>query len=509
MRIAQVIVFIFLFFSSFCQTTSFNYNPIISKDGQYAVSLYKFDILEDRLEITMRMDILRNAKRLNIPVSNSCNISANDFTLSSILGIKVGQEIIDVSNNLGWDNVKEGQTYYYTLVFPHNNYYGNLPKGVNYVDILDSHGFWGKNIKIINYDEPQPFYLDNSWSDQQKKEEINNQLIYFINESLNHGHWISGIYEQKEYPYMKVACYSQANDYVVIFLSDSRNCSWWNYGDLKACSFKNLGNNNYEVIWRPLIKTAGTPYPTYLSFSENGLILTNNGVKYFFNKLLLERTSTGKQSVASGYKASGSGIVLSTNGIIATNYHVIEGMSTIDIVVNGNGVTKTYNSKVVAIDKVNDLALLQISDSKFNMFPPVPFTLKSNVCDVGEKCFAMGYPITDILGDELKVTEGIISSKTGFQGDVTHYQISASITHGNSGGPLFDFKGNLIGVTSGGISADIAQNANYAIKASYLKNLLDSSPVNTTLPTVSSVRSFELTKQIKAYNPFVVLVLVK
>lgn len=52
--------------------------------------------------------------------------------------------------------------------------------------------------------------------------------------------------------------------------------------------------------------------------------------------------------------------------------------------------------------------------------------------------FALGYPMSDILGEEIKVTDGIISSKTGYQGDVVTYQISVPIQPGNSGGPLFD-----------------------------------------------------------------------
>ena len=90
--------------------------------------------------------------------------------------------------------------------------------------------------------------------------------------------------------------------------------------------------------------------------------------------------------------------------------------------------------------------------------------------NVGENVFAMGYPRPGLQGEEVKVTDGIISSKTGFQNDNKTYQISAPIQPGNSGGPLFDNSGNLIGLTNSGIPS--GDNVGYAIKISNLNNLL-------------------------------------
>lgn len=212
---------------------------------------------------------------------------------------------------------------------------------------------------------------------------------------------------------------------------------------------------------------------------------------------------------SSDYIATGSGVVISKDGVIVTNYHVVDGMNTYDIIVNRGGREYTYKSELLIVDKMNDLALLKIKDPKFKPYTSVPFVLKSTICDVGTKCFAMGFPMTNILGAEMKVTDGIISSKTGIQGDVTCYQINASITHGNSGGPLFDMKGNLIGITSSGVKAEIAQNANYAIKTSYVKNLIEASPVKVQTSTKSTTGTLAFTEQIKAYKPYVVFIKVK
>ena len=89
------------------------------------------------------------------------------------------------------------------------------------------------------------------------------------------------------------------------------------------------------------------------------------------------------------------------------------------------------------------------------------------------------------MGDEVKLTNGIISSKSGFQGDVTSYQITAPVQQGNSGGPLFDSKGNIIGIINAKHAG--AENASYAIKASYLMNLIDLMPTPPKLQTISTV----------------------
>lgn len=243
------------------------------------------------------------------------------------------------------------------------------------------------------------------------------------------------------------------------------------------------------------------------------------GLKIYPTSDMMPNQSASSQQQASGssvsskdnnqYLASGSGVVISKDGVVVTNYHVVENMTTYDIVVNRGGKEITYKSKLLIADKSNDLALLKINDPKFKPYESIPFALRTTICDVGTKCFAMGFPMTDVLGEEMKVTDGIISSKTGFQGDVTCYQINASITHGNSGGPLFDMKGNLIGITCGGVKAEVAQNANYAIKSSYIKNLIESSPTPIVTPGKSLSGTFDFTKQIKTYKPYVVFIKVK
>jgi Trypsin-like serine proteases, typically periplasmic, contain C-terminal PDZ domain len=108
------------------------------------------------------------------------------------------------------------------------------------------------------------------------------------------------------------------------------------------------------------------------------------------------------------------------------------------------------------------------------------------------------------MGDEIKLTTGVISSKTGFQGDVSLYQISAPIQPGNSGGPLFDNKGNLVGIVNAKHKG--AENVGYAIKTSYLKNLIESSISTSILPNNNQTAGLPLTGKVKSLKNYVFMI---
>ena len=203
-------------------------------------------------------------------------------------------------------------------------------------------------------------------------------------------------------------------------------------------------------------------------------------------------------------EASATGIVVSTNGVIATNYHVVENSTQVSVTIKRNGEAQTYASKVIMTDPKNDLALIRIEDNNFKSYPNIPYAIKTGVSDVGTDVFAMGYPETYILGDEIKVTNGIINSQTGKQGDITTYQHSVPIYPGNSGGPLFDEKGYLVGITNSGF---VGTSVNYAIKSSYLRNLMELA--NISLPLSSSISNLSREEKIKILKEYVVFITVK
>ena len=157
------------------------------------------------------------------------------------------------------------------------------------------------------------------------------------------------------------------------------------------------------------------------------------------------------------------------------------------------------------------MAIIQIQDSRFNSLPNIPYVFSSTIKDVGTQVFALGYPMADVMGSEIKFTDGKISSKTGMQGDITVYQISVPIQPGNSGGPLFDSKGNLVGITSSALNKEYfnSENVNYAIKSTYLKNLIDVMPETIPLPNYLDIYNKPLTEKIKILSDFIPLIRVK
>lgn len=200
---------------------------------------------------------------------------------------------------------------------------------------------------------------------------------------------------------------------------------------------------------------------------------------------------------------SGTGFALN-NGYIATNYHVVEDAKSIKVKGIKGNFNAEYNATVISTDKFNDLAIIKINDSRFNGFGTIPYRVKTSMSDVGEDVFVLGYPLTTTMGDEIKLTTGVISSKTGFQGDVSLYQTSAPIQPGNSGGPLFDGNGNLIGIVNAKHSG--AENVSYAIKASYLKNLVESASTIPMLPTNNMVSGMSLSNKVKNLKNFVFMI---
>ncbi len=220
-----------------------------------------------------------------------------------------------------------------------------------------------------------------------------------------------------------------------------------------------------------------------------------------------------EKSDPNAWKGNGSGFFLNQEGYIATNYHVIEGATTLQANFTRNGKSESYPATVIATDQQNDLAIIKIDDSSYRNVSQIPYGLLSRTKDTGSEVFALGYPMADVMGSEVKFTDGKISSKSGIQGDIRVYQISVPIQPGNSGGPLFDMEGNIVGITSSGLNRDYfkSENVNYAIKASYLKTLMESCPQEIILKEKKqgSISNISLTDRIKQYEDFVVLILTK
>ncbi len=213
----------------------------------------------------------------------------------------------------------------------------------------------------------------------------------------------------------------------------------------------------------------------------------------------------------SGYDGNGTGFFISNEGHLATNYHVVEDAKVIDVQLTVNGKIEKFRAEVLVSDKINDLAILKITDKNFKMDKVVPYGLQFGSEDVGSEVFTMGYPLADVMGNEIKFTDGKISSKSGINGDIRMYQISTPIQPGNSGGPLFNTSGNVVGIVSATLNRENynSENVNYALKANILKNLIDSAPEKINIKEASTEGKSTISEKVKSYESFIPMILIK
>ncbi len=197
-------------------------------------------------------------------------------------------------------------------------------------------------------------------------------------------------------------------------------------------------------------------------------------VKFEDIENLTEKARNGKTR----YMSNGSGFFVTADGDVVTNHHVVDGAEEVVVLWQGTA----YRMRVIAIDKEHDLALLhpdeitddfskdiRFPDYSRPVFPPLAIG-KHTKCEVGDTIYVVGYPQIRVQGLEAKVTKGIVSSLSGFKGQRDNFQMDAAIQGGNSGGPVVEERGNVIGVSVATLRG--GQNVNYAIKMDVVDNFL-------------------------------------
>ena len=177
---------------------------------------------------------------------------------------------------------------------------------------------------------------------------------------------------------------------------------------------------------------------------------------------------------------AGTGFMFSGKDYVITNWHVIRGMNSIKIkFLNGEKI----NASVLLKDAENDIAFLKLE--KTPQLPPSNIRIgDSSKIRMGDEVFTIGYPAYQILGENPKYTRGEVNALSGINDDPRVFQVSVQIQPGNSGGPLFNSSGEVIGITQASLDPKVAvgvlgalpQNVNYAIKSSYISNLLPMLP---------------------------------
>ena len=193
--------------------------------------------------------------------------------------------------------------------------------------------------------------------------------------------------------------------------------------------------------------------------------------------------------------SSGSGFAVSEDGYVVTNHHVIEGCQKVLV----HSKEQSVQAIIVTSDPQNDLALL-----KADFKPDTVFPLSADRPELLQDVYVAGYPFGKNISSSVKVTKGIISSLTGIGNNFSNIQIDAALQPGNSGGPILDEKGNVVGVAVAKLDAELIlenfgslpEDTNFGIKSNIVRNILDSNEVDGPQANQDEISKTKLGKMI-------------
>ena len=385
-----------------------------------------------------------------------------------------------------------GKKYYYLpkniamLIFP------NIPRDVSKINLKEEGNWKWYGINITPRSDTEVMQIATT------EDEIN-MLI------ANSKNPYAGIYEELSSNESSSAIYRLAfiqtdDNTFLVYIGSTNAIGTWKCGEVKAILRPTVSKSIYKADWFMGDKTTSSAVITFEGAMMNLHIDGNNS-----DNVYIKMSGGAYSNDENNYseKWSGTGFALK-DGYVLTCHHVIEGANIINIFgINGdfvNGVKAT----VIGSDKSNDLALLKISGEVPASFNSIPYGFKSKIADVGEDVYVLGYPLTATMGEEVKLTNGIISSRTGYDGDVSLYQVSVPVQPGNSGGPLIDYSGNIIGVICAKHTE--AENVSYAVKASQIRNLIESISDLSIMNTTNTLQGKNLKDQVKFVNKHVYII---
>jgi S1-C subfamily serine protease len=187
-----------------------------------------------------------------------------------------------------------------------------------------------------------------------------------------------------------------------------------------------------------------------------------------------------------GLVGSGTGFLVTAEGHLITNHHVVESCNSLTFQLIGNA---EYNASLLSANESADLALLKIETNT------IPTMLTGNTSlNLGNEVIVFGFPLRGDLSSQGNLTTGIVSGLSGLQDNLNHFQISAQIQPGNSGGPVFNINGEIVGVVVSRANDEffqeqrgiVPQDINFAIRSSILRSFLEANNVSFLSNNVSS-----------------------
>ena len=447
-----------------------------SLDKRVIAKLHSIEIYDNYTKVTVALELSKNVKWLYYYSSSNTYIKIDEENKIPIIGFELNGKITTepFDGNSYWYKAKFRTDYLYTMVFE-----SAIPPGITNISIIDDGDkYIGNGPRFIDCKINNPKPNTTEWDEFSIRK--------FIDENDDE---ICGIYDGVGEDKLRLGCIKKNGEYKLIYLGEKNKPSWWHEGDLKAELIKTATYGLFKAKYYMKNTLFSSEY--YVTFTSGAMKINSEP----FIKMYPIYDNEFQNS-----KWTGTGFAIHDKYIV-TNHHVANGAKTIEVFgVNGDFKT-SCTAKVIAFDKTNDLAILEVNTCNLGK---IPYNVKTDILDVGENIFVLGYPETTLMGEELKVTTGIISAKTGFNGDVSSYYISAPTYQGNSGSPLFDDNGNVIGIIKSGIRDK--ENVNYAVKALYLKNLIESSDIKIPLQVDNTIANLPLSEKVKKVRNYVYLI---
>ena len=207
------------------------------------------------------------------------------------------------------------------------------------------------------------------------------------------------------------------------------------------------------------------------------------------------------------FNRGGTGFLVDGRGYLLTNAHIVKN-ATVVAVQNTLG---EYQARIIQLDRQADLALLKIEDTTYHAFNGLPYGISKAGADLGDDLFTLGYPRPTIV-----YGKGYLSAETGFQGDTTAFQLTIAANPGNSGTPVLNNDGEVIGIVTS--SQANAEGMVFAVRSRNIVNALDSMRTDSTLqksdstlstlriPSNSVIKGLDRKTQIKRLRDYIFIV---
>lgn len=216
---------------------------------------------------------------------------------------------------------------------------------------------------------------------------------------------------------------------------------------------------------------------------------------------LINNLNTPKKTEIAPANYSGTGFALTQNGYFITSLHVIKDADSVFI---QNQNAQTYKAVTVFRNEQSDIAILKVVSPDFSPYKALPYSFTDKSGNIGEHVFTLGYP-----REEMVYGEGALSAASGFEGDTVSYQISIPVNPGNSGGPLLDDKGNVIGLISG--KQTETEGAAFAVKSQSIISIIqelakDSLEEGFKLNKKNQLSGLSRVNQIKMLKDYIVTI---